>query len=282
MSILNFKPALWEAEVLRTLEDNLVAQKICNKDYTGEIKKAGDRVYFTGLADPAIGNYTGASAMSYEALVDAGLALIVDTQKYYAFQVDDIDAAQAKGELKNSQIKRAAHLLAKEVDKSVFGLYAQAAANSAAITDANCDEASIIGAIAELNRALLENNVPANQMWLAIPPWVQMKLQLAGIKFSINEGINGTGGIGYAKELGFDIFVSNNVYNSATAAAPASSVLAGSYNAIGFADQLSVVEAMRLEGYFADGCRGLYTYGTKVLKPKELALATLTYSANII
>ena len=80
-----------------------------------------------------------------------------------------------------------------------------------------------------------------------------MKLQLAGIKFSINEGINGTGGIGYAKELGFDIFVSNNVYNSATAAAPASSVLAGSYNAIGFADQLSVVEAMRLEGYFSDG-----------------------------
>ena len=27
MSILNFKPALWEAEVLRTLEDNLVAKK---------------------------------------------------------------------------------------------------------------------------------------------------------------------------------------------------------------------------------------------------------------
>lgn len=282
MSILNFKPALWEAEVLRTLEDNLVAKKICNTDYSGEVKKAGDRVHFTGLADPEIGNYTGVSAMSYEALVDAGLTLIVDKQKYYSFRVDDIDAAQAKGELKNSQIKRAAHLLAKEVDVDVFGLYAQAAANSAAITDANCDEASIIGAIAELNRALLENNVPANQMWLAIPPWVQMKLQLAGIKFSINEGINGTGGIGYAKELGFDIFVSNNVYNSATAAAPASSVLAGSYNAIGFADQLSVVEAMRLEGYFSDGCRGLYTYGTKVLKPKELALATLTYSANVI
>ena len=135
----------------------------------------------------------------------------------------------------------------------------------AVITDANCDEASIIGAPAELNRALLKTMFPLIRWLLSRLGCRQFSLQ--EIKF-IKQGINGhRGGIGYAKELCFDIFVSNNVYNSATQ--PLRLQFAGSYNA-SLVDQLSVVEAMRgLEGYFADGCRGLYTYGTKVLKPKE-------------
>jgi len=264
---------------MRTLEDNLVAKKICTSEYTGEIKNAGDRVHFDGLADPTIGAYTGASAMSYEDLVDSDLTLIVDTQKFYAFNVKDIDAAQANVNLKNSQIKRAAYGLQKAVDTSVFALYASAGANASAITDTTCDEASIISDISLLGAYLEENNVPASRKWIVIPPRIKMLLTLAGIKFSINEGINGTGGMGYAKELGFDIYESNNVYNSGTAAAPVYSIMAGSYNAIGFADQILMTEAFRNQDYFCDSCRGLYTYGTKVLKPKELALATLTFTA---
>jgi hypothetical protein len=280
MSLDNFKPAFWAATVMRTLEDNLIAKKICTQEYTGEIKKAGDTVYFNGLADPTISDYTGA-ALTYEALQDASLKLVVDQQKSYSFLVDDIDAAQANVNLKSSQIKRAAYLLQRSVDSFIFGLYAQAQANAAAITDATCDTATIIGDIGLLWQYLSENNVPEGQMWCVIPPWVKLKLMEAGIKFSINEGINGSGGMSWAKgELGFDIYVSNLVYNSGTAAAPVSSVLAGSYNAIGFADQILKSEAFRHQSYFADAARGLYTYGAKVLKPKELALATLTYTAE--
>lgn len=280
MSTQNFKPAFWAATVMRTLEDNLVAKKICNQEWVGELKKAGDSVYFPGLADPTISDYTGA-ALTYEALEDASLKLTVDQQKSYSFLVDDIDAAQAQVNMKNSQIKRAAYLMQRTVDTFVFGLYAQAQANAAAITDATCDTATILNDIGLLYQYLAENNVPDGQMWLVIPPWVKLKLMEAGIKFAINEGINGTGGLAWAKgELGFDIYVSNNVYNGGTAAAPVSSVLAGSYNAIGFADQVSKTEAFRHQDYFSDACRGLYTFGARVLKPKELALATLTYAAE--
>jgi hypothetical protein len=280
MSVQNFKPAFWAATVMRALQDNLVAKKICNQEWTGDLKKAGDTVYFPGLADPTISDYTGA-ALSYETLQDASLKLVVDQQKSYSFLVDDIDAAQANVNLKTSQIKQAAYLLRKEVDKFVFSLYAQAQANAAPITDATCDTATIINDIGLMWQYLAENNVPEGQMWLVIPPWVQLKLKEAGIAFSINEGINGTGGLSWAKgELGFDIYVSNLVHNAGTAAAPVSSVLAGSYNAIGFADQVHKTEAFRHQDYFADACRGLYTFGAKVLKPKELALATLTYAAE--
>jgi hypothetical protein len=279
MSVQNFKPALWAATVMRTLEDNLVAKKICSTDYTGEIKQKGDRVHFNGLADPTIGSYTGAD-ISAEELQDASMTLIVDQQPYYAFLVNDIDKAQSNIDLKNSQIKRAAYGLQKSVDTYIFGLYAQAQANAAPITDGSCDTATVFGDIALLKQYLMENNVPENDMWLAIPPWVQTKLELAGIAFSVNMGINGSGGMSYAKGLGFDIFVSNNIYNAGTAAAPVSSVLAGSYNAIGFADQVTETEAFRHPTRFSDVCRGLYTFGAKVIKPKELALATLTYAAE--
>lgn len=280
MSVKNFKPAFWAAVVMRTLEDSLVAKKICTQEYLGEVKKAGDRVYFAGLADPTIGDYTGA-AISYESLNDSQLALIVDKQKYYGFLVDDIDAAQANVDLKNSQIKRAAYGLQRTVDEYILGSAAFSKdALAGTVTDATCDTATIISDFGTLWQHLAEQNVPDGQMWAVIPPWVKLKLELAGIKFSINEGINGTGGMAWTKELGFDIFVSNNVYNSGTAVAPVSTIMAGSYNAIGFADQVSVTEAFRHPDHFSDACRGLYTYGAKVLKPKELAKAVLTYKAE--
>lgn len=280
MSTKSFTPAFWAAVVMRTIEDNLVAKKICTQEYVGEIKKAGDRVYFPGLADPTVSDYTGA-ALTYEALVDSQLALIVDQQKAYSFLVDDIDAAQANVDLKNSQIKRAAYMLKRAVDTHILGTTTFSNdAQAGTVTDASCDTATIIGDFGLLWQYLAEQNVSDGQMWAVIPPWVKLKLELAGIKFSINEGINGSGGMAWTKELGFDIFVSNNVYNSGTAAAPVSTIMAGSYNAIGFADQVSKVEAFRHQDYFSDACRGLYTYGAKVLKPKELAKAVLTYTAE--
>lgn len=280
MAIQSFKPAFWSAVVMRTLEDNLVAKKICTMEYTGEIKKAGDRVYFSGLEDPTISDYTGA-ALTYEELNDSQLALIVDQQKSYSFLIDDIDAAQANVDLKNSQIKRAAYMLQKAVDTYILGgTTFSGQAQAGTVTDTTCDTATILGDFGMLWQYLAEQNVSDGQMWAVIPPWVKLKLELAGIKFSINEGINGSGGMAWTKELGFDIFVSNNVYNSNTAAAPVSTIMAGSYNAIGFADQVNKTEAFRHQSYFKDACRGLYTYGAKVLKPKELATAVLTYTAE--
>lgn len=274
-------PALTAATILRVLDDNLVAKKICTMEYTGEIKEKGDRVIFTGLEPVSVADYTG-SAITYSPITSADLTLFVDQQKYYAFAVTDIEAAQDMLSKKESQIKNAAYQLAKSVDQYVFGLYASAGANSVAITDASADDDTIIGSILQLGRMLDENNVPDGQRWIVIPPWVKMMLMSAGIQFQVNNGVNGTGGLAVAKEYGFDIYVSNNLANGGTAAAPVHSVLAGSYQAIGFADQVTKNEVLRSPTHFQDNCRGLYTFGAKVIKPKELALATLTYAAPTI
>lgn len=271
----NFVPQIWAAKILRTLEDNLVAKKICNREYEGEIKQAGDTVKFTGLADPTISTYSG--TVNYEELQDASAILNIDQQKYFAFKVSDIEKAQENVDKKGSQAERAAYKLKETADSYVMGFYTQA---NQVVTGASVTSANIISLLAQASQKLQEQNVPENDMWMVIPPWVKIKLQLAGITFQINNGINGTGGMAWTKELGFDVFVTNQVVNLGTVAAPQSQCMAGAYNAIIYADQIVETEALRLESTFADAVRGLHVYGGRVLRPNELVKIDLTYAAE--
>jgi hypothetical protein len=269
-----FIPEIWDASVMRTLEDNLILKKICNLKPTKDIQAAGDTVYFSELADPTITDYVG--TISHEALVDSQIALLINKEKTFAFKVADEDALMANVDLKGSQASRAAYNLKQAVELDVMqNVVGDAAAGT---VTANITSASVLSAVAELAQKLMENNVPENNMWLALPPWVMVKLKLAGVAFSINEGINGKGGMMWTKDLGFDVYVTNTIYESA--ATPVSKVLAGSYQAIGYADKMLKTRTMELQSTRAIGVDGGLIYGYKVIKPKELALGTFTYIAE--
>jgi len=250
-----------------------VARKIC-RNYSNKVSKAGDVIHFNGLAEPSVSTYTG--SVSYESLVSGTVSLLIDQQKYYAFKVTDVEEAMANVDLKGSQAERAAYQLKKTCDTYIMGFYSQAGLSVSA--DASCDTGTIISDIGLMKQALAEQNVPENDMWLVIPPWIQLKLELAGIKFSINEGINGKGGMMWARVLGFDTFVTNQVVE--TAATPTSQLMAGSYNAIVYAEALLKSESLRLEGSFDTGIRGIHVYGGKVVKPLELCSLEVTYAAE--
>lgn len=268
-----FIPEIWDAAVYRTLEDNLIARKIC-RNYSNKVKKAGDTIHFNGLADPTVTAYAG--TVSYETLKSGTVSLLIDQQNYYGFDVTDIEEAMANVDLKGSQAERAGYALRKACDTYIMGLYTDA--GNTVTADTSCDTATIISDIGLMKQSLAENNVMENDMWLVIPPWVQLKLELAGIKFSINEGINGKGGMMWAKTLGFDVYVTNQVVE--TAATPVSQLFAGSYNAIVFAEALMKSETLRSETAFANHVRGLHVFGAKVIKPKELVSLAVTYTAE--
>lgn len=275
MSTKNFVPQIWSAKILRTLEDNLVAKKICTTDSTGEIKQKGDTVHFNGLADPTIFTYTGAD-ITYETLQDSRISLLIDQSDAFAFKVGDIEKAQANVDMKGSQAERAAYGLKKTCDTYIMGLYAQAKnVTSATITSAN-----VLSSVGRVQQLLAENNVYDKNMWMVVPPWMRLKLELAGIKFQIKNGINGSDGLAWCDQLGFDIYVNNQVVNTNTVALPVSEIMAGSYNAIGFADQITETEEIRLINTFDTAVRGLHVYGAKVIKPAELVRFTATYASE--
>jgi hypothetical protein len=276
MATANFVPKIWAATIMRTLEDNLIAKKVCNTEYTGEIKNKGDAVYFNGLADPTISSYTGAT-ISYENLQDSRVTLLVDQADMFAFKVGDIEKVQAELDIKGSQAQRAAYGLRKACDTYIMGLYGQAGKTVSAATITSANVLSVIGNFQQL---LAESNVPESEMWMAVPPWLRLKLQLAGVKFGISQGVNGKGAMAWTNELGFDLYVTNQVVNTGTVATPISQIMAGSKNAIAFADQITETEDIRLIDTFDTAVRGLHTYGAKVIKPLELVTGALTFGAE--
>lgn len=273
-----FIPEIWDAAVLRTLEDNLVSKKICNMKPTKTDVKFGDTVYFQGLADPSVNAYAG--TVNYENLSDTQIALLIDQQNYYGFDVSDLDSLMANVDLKGSQAERAAYQLAKTADAYIFGSTTYGDAAAGTVTDATCDSATILGDVATAAQKLMENNVTEDNMWMVLPPWAMIKLKLAGVAFSINEGINGKGGLQWTKDLGFDLFITNNLTNLGTVAAPQHICLAGSYQSIGYVDRLTKSETLRSETAFADRVRGIHVFGKKVIKPAELVKLDLTMAAE--
>jgi hypothetical protein len=272
-----FQPELYDASVYRTLEDNLVMKKICKAPIKAPIKEYGDTVYFTDLADPTITDYTG--TLTAEDLKDSQISMLIDKTKTFCFKVQDIDGLMNNLDVKGSQSQRAAYSLKDAVEKDVFanvGTYANAgAALTATITSAN-----VLSYVSELARQLYENNVQESNMWQLIPPWMMIKMKLAGINFSINEGVNGKGGMFWSKDLGFDVFVSNTVKNAGTQAVPISTVLGGSYQSIGFAEKMLKTRDIELSGSRATQLDGGLIYGYKVIKPKELSVLTATFGAE--
>ncbi len=273
MAISNSIEKVISAEILRTNEDNLIANKICNTVYSGEIKNRGDSVTIIGLNEPTVTDYTG--TLTYEELEDSAVVLPIDQDKVFAFKVRDLDELRSAVALKDSQLKRASHNLKLAVDKYVLGLYSDAGKtyNETTITSEN-----VLSVIAEIKQMLEEMNVPDGRSFIVVPPFVKTKLMLAGIKFSVNEGVNGTGVIGFTDELGFDLYVSNQL---TVLEGGKYQCIAGSYSAIAYAEQVLDTQIIeRMENSFDTAVRGRLVFGAKVIRPNELICASLINGNN--
>jgi hypothetical protein len=272
-----FIPELYDASVYRTLEDNLVLKKICKAPIKAPIKEYGDTVYFTDLADPTITSYTG--SLTAEDLKDSQVAMLIDQTSTFCYKVQDVDSLMNNLDVKGSQSERAGYVLKDTIEKSVFR-YVGDNANAGSALSATITSANVISYVSELARQLYENNVQDSNMFMLIPPWMMIKLKIAGISFSINEGTNGKGGMFWTKDLGFETFVTNTVYNSGSQASPVSTVLAGSYQAIGYADKMLSTRNIELSASRATQLDGGTIWGYKLIKPKELAKLTATFGAE--
>lgn len=272
-----FIPELYDASVYRTLEDNLVLEQICKAPIKAPIKEYGDTVYFTDLADPTISDYTG--TLTAEDLKDSQIAMLIDKTKTFCFKVQDIDTLMTNLDTKGSQSERAGYSLKDQIERDVFTNVGNIA-NAGTTLTATITSTNVISYVSELARQLYDNNVQDSNMFMLLPPWVMIKLKLAGISFSINEGVNGKGGMFWTKDLGFETFITNTVYNSGTQATPVSTVLAGSFQAIGYKGKQLSTRSIELSGSRATQLDGGMIYGYKVIKPKELAKGVFTFGVE--
>jgi hypothetical protein len=273
MSLSRFIPAVWSARILLNLEKTLIygQPNVVNRDYEGEIKQYGDRVYVHGIGEITVADYVrDVTTVNYELLDDSRKELVIDRSKYFAFRVDDLDQAQQFPKLIDAASQKASRTLAGVADAYLAGFYTDAGQtlDGGSGTALQLTAANVYATVVQASVMLDEKNVPAEGRYLIVPPWVA-GLMLMDEKFLLKadptQALNGQ----VARAAGFSIVVSNNV--PVTGSAPAVYHLtAGQSSAISYAEQISNTEAIRLQDSFSDGIRGLHLYGAEVLQPDAL------------
>ena len=285
MALTTFIPELWNARLLNALDKAHVFAGLVNRDYEGDIKKQGDTVHINTIGEVTIGTYTKDTDFSSgpQALTATDSTLVINQAKYFNFAVDDIDTAQAAGDIMDKAMQRAAYGLADAADKYLADQLA------AAITTANGNQVgttavaltkeNVYENIVKMKTILDKANVPTTGRWLVVPPEM-VALILQDDRFVKTGGTKAEDTLAngwVARAVGFDIYESNNCNSTNASSTTTYTITAGDEGACTYAEQISDTEAYRPEKRFADAVKGLHLYGAKVVDPKRLAGLKCTF-----
>lgn len=283
MAVVNFVPDIWSARLLTNLSRNAVSGGIVNRNYEGDIKRAGDSVKITNIVDPTIGTYTPHTDITVEDIDDAGQTLLINQSKYFAFELDDVEKAQSisGGKLMQEATDRASYGLKNVLDTFLLSTAAAGGTAFGAADLAINTAALAYETLVDLRIQLDKNDVPQEGRWAVITPDYYGKI-LKDSRFiaagdAVGAQVRENGFVGRA--AGLDIYVSNNLPAGAGGTNTTNKVtLVGYRDAITLAEQIVSVEADRMEKRFADMVKGLHVYGAKVTRATGILVADTVVS----
>jgi hypothetical protein len=293
-----FLPAVYSKKVLNFFRKASVAEAITNTDYAGEITAYGDTVRI--IKEPVITVYQyerGADVTSTK-LTDQEVTLVVDTANAFKFIVDDIETSMSHVNFKEVASSSAAYALRDAFDEGVIAtMFAGVSAatpnhilGSDSATDlaagtfdgvGNLDigyasgEHDPIDVLSHMARLLDEQNIPEEGRWfLANPEFyeqlVQSSSKLLSVDFNAGQGSIRNGLVSSGKLRGFDMYKTNNIAATTSAAGKC---IAGHISSTCTAQTIVNTEVIRDPSSFGDIVRGLHVYGAKVLRPEALVSA---------
>jgi hypothetical protein len=272
MSVDTFVPEIWSAALLEPLQRAHVYADVVNHDYEGNIANLGDTVHINMMGDVTISDYSpNVTEIDPEPLNTTDLTIVIDTCKYFAIEIDDVDRVQALPGLMPAGMARASHNLRNLVDLKIASYYTSAYSSNTITTTAITTPALAVQGLTDLMVKLDEADVPRDgTRWAVVTPWYH------GLLTSSPDFIAATpeeallnGRVGRCKD--FDVRLSNNSPNPT---GDDSIIMAGTNQAISYAEQIPIgsVEAYRSQKRFADVVRGMHLYGAKLLRPEFLAV----------
>lgn len=277
MSVQHFIQTIWSKKIQDDLEEKCKLVKDCTREYEGDCKYA-QTVKILAVGDPTVGNYLGQD-INIEEMSDSSQDLVIDVQKYFAFEVKDVDKAQSVPGLPEKYQQKAMRKLALTREKFIGALVAGKAQSSAdeeagndtykpgaanVITAAGKTKGNIKTAIDDAIVALREKNFDdAGVVEIDPRTYKTFKDELIELKTAndelIKRGVVGT-------YDGYEVKSTNNVYRDDAHVY----CIVRSDKAVAFAGQINEVEAGRMERRFSDYIRGLDTYGAKIIAQDEI------------
>lgn len=263
MAYNNFKSMIWSKHIQHELPKFTVFEQDCDYKFKGEVKN-GKTVKILGVGKPTIGDYVGKDIGAPETVPDSSAYLVIDQAKFFNFQVDDVDEAQATEGLMPALMTESTRAMAEQRDKFIAALAKDAGhvTNTAQINTG----AAMKTAIDKGFTWLWANGVSTkDDVTIYLTPWACTllldkftELSTDNVEY-IKKGI-----LGHYKNA--KIKMSNNIYNDKTD----DYLVIKTSKAIAFCGGIDKVEAYRPQGLFSDAVKGLNTYGGKVVRPKEM------------
>jgi hypothetical protein len=297
VSIDNFNPVLWSKAFLFNLNKKHVHADVMNRDYEGEVKH-GQSVKISSIGRITVKAYTrnagaGGTAASPtiagidrpEILQGSSLFLTIDQQKYFNFEIDDIDRWQQVPDLMDKAMKEASYAMANTVDLFCNQTLQEGVATANQLTartiGTGAGDEDAYELLVDLGVALEEQDVFGDK-WIIVPPWFVGMLRkddrFVGNGTSDNIETLKNGRIGRA--AGFDIRQSNNICGTTAGTLAVSggayTILAGVKEAATYAEQVDKVVGFKPDDGFNDAMKGLHNYGAKVTRPYALASCAIT------
>lgn len=280
MAVTSFIPTIWSARLMDALEKSHVATNLVNRNYEGLITGQGDRVKINSIGAINVKTYTKNSDIaSPDDLTTTDQTLIISEAKYFNFQVDDIDAVQANGDLVDSAMKNASYQLADVADKYLLGVMVAGTDSANKLTNVQLTASNIYQKIVEMRTKLDKANVPTASRFIVLPPeayalLLQDQRFVAGggdqAEATVRNGLVG-------KVAGFDVYESNNCPVEEIGSVDHTDIIAGVAEATTYAEQIVSTEAYRMEARFADAVKGLHVYGATVTDGTRLAVLPATF-----
>ncbi len=265
----DFIPEIWSTTLLDTLDNALVLGARANRNYQGDIQNVGDTVRIQTPGNLTVNTYSG--TVTYQTPTSTTQTLLIDQDKYVAFDVDDLDAIQSNIDNVQVYTDRAAFGLADDVDSFIGSLYTAATAGNITFTLATSDAWADVVVVAAQN--LDTNNAPRTGRWMVVTP-AGFAAMLKNSNFihasQLGDTVLRTGMVGVLG--GFEIFVSNNL--TFVAGTPNSTkALYGHTSGITLAMQMiGTPEAVRRDASFSVGVRARIAYGAKVVQPSVVGV----------
>lgn len=274
---LEFIPTVWASRLLTALEKSLIYGQadVCNRDYEGEIREAGNTVKIASIGDVEIGTYTKDEDINEPVvLTDEDQTMVIDQQKYFNFYVDSIDRAQQNVNVLDEAMRRSAWALKDTADSYLAGIIAAAVPTGNKIGTVTTPKVptkdDAYEYLVDLGVLLDESNVPLDGRFVVVPAWFHGLLLKderfikAGTRRSDATLANGEVG----SAAGFSIMKSNNVPNTT---GEKYKIVAGHSMATTYVEQVLDLQTYKPEKRFGDAVKGLHVYGAKVVRPTALA-----------
>lgn len=267
---------VWHQAYIRALETITSLRNHCDFIFERDSKNAKE-VKILNAVRPTVKKYTPGTPIEKEYVSATDQTLKLDQYEYFNIAIDDIHTAQSVPGAMEASAKEGALALSEKGDEYVASLVKTGVEDSSIANTGEAQAVTKENAVEMLEdgfAVLYGNNCKTNFTYYAevCPSYFTKLRQNLTELFTSNVEMAKAG---YVGKYGNALVSIENLLPKNDGDTEVYNILRTS-KAIAFAEQIDKVESYRPQDAFEDALKGLYVFGAKVVRPKEIVVIKTT------